>query len=841
MRFLIALLFLPSLVAAAPALSVEKISYEYGEQVHAIACGDDPSLAVSCLNGKILEEQWSSACTIFLFDSYDLTCQKPMLRAYDETGATEQTLVIRQDKKIVEHAVKENTTDPYEIAVQIYAFSLLEDEGEIEKLLDVLKEQRDDDEKCWPSDACSIATTIDIAYLLHFAEINRSKRVYDDALLWIESHQNRVIEDAWYAEIRADETTACVLNIDGGTTSFALDDTELNTVDVTYTTDAYLNLSCDDSFCIEVFDSFDRAVFEDCGDQNSNSSFKMYGPCWSSSKWSECDPRLTAKALLLDGLSTEAYDEGRTWINEHIVTAGTGGSHIEQSQNVLTNTYIYNVTQDADILKWVLHAQNNDGSFGETSEMILSTLEATRILTSLKEEEWISDAIEWLSLIRPSTGWNDLLHDTLQFNVFITEHPFLRTKPQLIGDGQFSLLSSKPYGVQYNLSQSLQDIITVDAPALVNNSKGKVRLITTNDGVYTGYIIAYNESFMQHLPVRIERTPTFALDFKETHYLFENPGQLSVPIQKSSSLLDCAFWFDEFFMNNSHEILDAASIRFKYELPNDAEETIHGGYTCASPLGVLEDTFSFNVKTFSNPPFSHEIDTTSINETPAKLTIKNELNEPIPVRLSWLKDASVYPVAPQYTVKDTAVIYLYQQEPSVLNITERNTLRIEAFGYTEKIPLLITLDDTPHELPKPKIWLKVLLSILGIVVLGAMCTILVKQYRLKKEEERVKKEQEQQEKEQKKRKKRRKPPKPKKPKSLVEVAIAIQRSMGKKDEQILKDLLEKGYKKSEVTPAMKGLVKDTKRVEKERKEEKAAEEEKKAAEEEKHSEEEKKD
>ena len=192
-------------------------NYLSNEDLAYLTCADQSNLDVRsslfCLDDSTLVNldtiPWADNCYLTTYDLEGIDCQNLQLQAeFIENNAnvkvTDRVKIRRVNSLVAQLSDGQNEDgswgDPISTAYAIFAYSKLDDtfSDEVNSGLTWLKDNRDNDEKCWPEDDCNIKTTATVSAMLRLANKNTSLRVVHDAELWLLSQQNVLTgNEAW--------------------------------------------------------------------------------------------------------------------------------------------------------------------------------------------------------------------------------------------------------------------------------------------------------------------------------------------------------------------------------------------------------------------------------------------------------------------------------------------------------------------------------------------------------------------------------------------------------------------------------------------------------------------
>ncbi len=517
---IISVLFL-SVIGSGYALETSVIdnTLEYGENGYLMVCGDDSFIANPTCD-DIVYDDWNSSCKLLSFGTKNNDCLTNEITIKSGKESIKQQFFISRYKKILDEKLKHSTKNsPHSLAEKVFAAKLLGKEDLVDELLDELKSIRDNDNKCWPKNDCSIKETVDVLYFLSLASIDSSKRIYKDALIWLEANQNVATNNNWDLSISVKQNATCKLRLGSSVSEISL--TEKYNSDIIFSSGLNVNISCDAVFCVRLFDEFGREAYDSCADEDEEVLFALKGGCWSDTRWVSCDAGLTAKALLINNLSTDSYSAAKNWLESELVLDTIGKKRINSTLSLLNNILAYATLKDDSLKDWILYSQNNSGSFGD----VYDTLNAIMYLSSDDDQEFISDAKNWLLLNSPVSGWNNLKSDALMYYVMRSREPYIISVPAVI-EGK----DSSEFDIFHNFDDvksviSTNDVVNID---VLDQTRGVIsgvlNLETDIDGIYSGFIVVSDGVYNKSVPFILKNLPYLEADLSSEKKLFGLSG-----------------------------------------------------------------------------------------------------------------------------------------------------------------------------------------------------------------------------------------------------------------------------------------------------------------------------
>ncbi|MCB9358844.1 hypothetical protein H6503_02850 [Candidatus Woesearchaeota archaeon] len=747
------LLLFALMISSVSALNIKDLddNYYYGDQIYFISCTDyldNLNATISCLDpSKLQRERWSDGCYIFGFDTKDLDCYKVDIALKDPSYTLRRTIEVKDYLvTLVNHLQStqiSSDTDPLELAEMAHGYSLLEKYDRITEILEILKNQRDNDDKCWPSGTCNLQKTVDILYQLSEAGVNSSNRVYKDAILWVQAQQNLADADL-IVNYYSNDNTSCIFYVNSASSkTFDIDEEEGNyTFNHTYVSGTNLSFYCDEDYSIDIINAFNEIIYFDDDNNDTNLSFEYTLGCWPQNVGFDCSTLVTSKVLLLDGLDTTSRTKGEDWLTAQLTDTKIKAKKLGTTQNLLRNIYAYNVTGNADVKTWIFYSQNNDGSWGEGNDQLHTTLVAIKAFTK-ENSEWVNDAVDWVLSYRSSENLNDTEDNSILYDLFKNEKPVIRADP-LIPKAtseiiDFQLSTTLPVtGLNHNTSSALSVEATL-SDNITENTDVKLMAIDLKDGIWNGFLHLESNLLNKSIPFVFWRAPAISFNYQPTYYVYDREGSIAISYTRSESLDNCTFSFNSIFEDRNAK-LDGSAIDFSYvlDVAEDVNITkpVSIQYTCYSPVNQVEGTINFVFRYFSTFPIHVSPTELSIDSKPGNVKILNKLNETITIETSWLKDSDLYSVSPDYEIPIGMELVLpicqelpYENGP----VPDSNVLTITALDYDVDVPINIVLNPTTHDLDKcqpslrnPDMMKWVIIGLIAIFIMILLALILMK-------------------------------------------------------------------------------------------------------------------
>ncbi len=776
-------------------------SYVLGDIIHTLVCPAQEQVQINCLDTELQSVQFNDTCMLYAFDSRDLSCANPTLILGD---GTRQSIPLDSYILPLFQYSTFDTQAAQDVAKEILVAQTLSNTDRKLSAIQILRDLRNNDEKCWPMDECSIAKTTDILFLLDRANLTTEDRVYQDALLWLESLQTQQQYENWFLTIQTSSSATCELR--RGTSqfqSFSMDGDSLRSMTFTYDTTSPLNITCSNSFQVTIHDAFNAEVVSGDSryDSDAEISYFILGlkpgclPFTVKQRYM-CDTFATAQFLLLDGISSQARSLGESFFENHVFEQQPVGI-LAHRTDMLLNIYAYGITQNTDLFTGILYNQNNDGSFGDEK----TTLEALRILDT--DNDWIFDANRWLAQTYQRGGWNTLYSDVLMFELYHQNITPIRFQPELLRttDNRIRIDFSDQTMNDYNFSMQSGSQLTFTPSD--EQPLGFIQLSETRDGLYTDYIVSSPRNV--RIPVAFSQLPTIEFTLADQYYVIDTTETIRFPIQASDSLTQCVLSFSDIFFETSF-FAQEPFIEVAYYVEENGEYTIEVTYECDGTYLPINDSFTLSLVKESRPPFTVTVDGQGTQRRPYVVTIRNQLQRNLPLSVFWEEQVPSHQLPDDFVLEPqaSASITIRQTHDALIPFNETRTMIIESLGYKDQADIFLEVSEFIEETIDPQeqlvisqpSWMGLVIWISVLLVFFALVSVFIK-YILDQ----------------------RKRPKegdvedvviPKTAKEAifesrvkhagraVEVYIELQRSLGKDDKNIMTELLEAGYEDEEV-------------------------------------------
>lgn len=613
---------------------------------------------------------------------------------------------------------------------------------QIDEGLEWLKLQRKESAKCWTSanGQCNLYQTARTLAFLEFAGFNFSEKIYQDGVNWVESQINYIEDDDWELQVVPQSNGNCTIKY-GTKTLYndVVEDGEKLSFPITATYESLINVTCPDmAEKVTIYDAEGKNIFyneyEDNSDEyfdytiveedddytvGDDSLFRIPPSCWSSTeKWDFCHRETTLYASLLPEVTKDKRDNAREWLEDELRSGDIVGEYLSTTNSIAdTAMYLYAFDNDNDDVRaWLIHKQNNDGSWGSGSNQVVvkSTgyaLLALRNQTFSGSDIVMSDGISWLSGSYPSNGWETFEQDAISF-IILRDTGEQRVKanpsPVKINGKSIKVNISNPTGFDLNnLSISFTNDLgsVVSVSKLSELSSYSSTFLTVNPksvsaGFYSGSIIIRNDlNEIGEIPVTVTQDVMFEIEpSQDTVYFFSDIQNVNFNVKTNAEFNCQVSWSDPSISSrNTFTVSRDQPITLPTTITEFENKEVSGQFSCetSNSLGdsSYEIPFSFELKYYDVSPFDIKPSKISIKGVKnGTVTIENNLDDDFRATLQFVEQP-LYLTLEKSTVEvpagESVKVKILNLAFPIANITSEEdvTLEVKALGETELIPV----------------------------------------------------------------------------------------------------------------------------------------------------------
>ncbi len=381
---------------------------------------------------KMFKDTGEDGCYFSNYELENLECSDFTLEINYDIDNKERKITRefteQKQSKLINHVIGNDyeSLNSEEISYFLVVLNDLETQNSVlsAEVYEHLKNLRDNENKCWPSNNCDLTDTTKILRNLQIAGYDLESRLIEDGRNYLEKNMInndnnplRFVIDVSDSDFDNSSEIECDLTIDDESTK-------------TYTMDV-------DYYLIDK-DASEKIVFE-CNETLTEFDFKLYNTndniqefenyedvsgftfniesfaCFGED---DCSFEDTVNALITYGDSIEDSANLDNYLNSLIIEFNTE-EYIDSDDKIMdSGKYIYYV-EDEEIGDYLKFRQNNDGSWGENSKFdrIIQTAWAVMGLqnTLTTDSEYVIDGKKWIYYSEPISGWGSIEKNALAY------------------------------------------------------------------------------------------------------------------------------------------------------------------------------------------------------------------------------------------------------------------------------------------------------------------------------------------------------------------------------------------------------------------------------------------
>ena len=292
------------------------------------------------------------------------------------------------------------------------------------KAYEKLKQDRNNNNKCWPRDSCSILDTSKILRNLVIAGYTHSSRLLEDGKNYLNKYKISNDNNPTRFDIVIDnsfvsgEEIMCTLKID--------DEDEVNYKfdkdddSITKYASNILNFRCNETVeMITVKEySYTGSLKDEIDYQNSIGVNINVDAFSCIGKENNCDYSATMDTLIAYGSGIEDSKLLSSYIESLVITESDKSKSLDTNNEYEdTGKFLYYQTHK-DLTDTLKFSQNNDGSWGSSSiynDVIKTSWSIIGLKKISSDSEYIDDGKKWVYFNEPSTGWGDVEKNTVAY------------------------------------------------------------------------------------------------------------------------------------------------------------------------------------------------------------------------------------------------------------------------------------------------------------------------------------------------------------------------------------------------------------------------------------------
>lgn len=711
---------------------------------------------------------------------------------------------------------------------------------EIEMANTWLTENRNNEEKCWPKNDCTVKTTAKIMAMLNMAKMDQNLRTMHDGHVFLEKWQNYYQPgDEWKLTIEPFESgfTNCLITYERehlNDEEFTINETETQIYELEVAPKEKLDVVCDQNIYAELETMDEEIPFVYEGD---NLTYSIPYACWpKDTKWGSCDLETTVYALMTN-ISEDRKEAGMEYV-ESKRKQGQGGEEFLEDTSKIKENAIYSYVQGnkdpednaTKLSSFLRFRQNNEGSWGSGNfeDKIDST--AYSILGLMKNEfsrnsDVIKDAEGWVNEIeiglyenqtQDYEGWGSTENNAYAFTVLKNNaRPVLNFDPKilLLDEREKSIDIYNPTtfplkNISYEFSEEIENKVSIvrereEIPAYSYKRLKLEREDMDADNIF-GYLTIKNDNIpIAKMPIMIVEHPSIEFNPEENIDVFGTSSRLKFEINKTPHEFNCSLsWEDENISSKDEFKITEDELRLdlSFEEAKRLETTYHGKFKCEAHGEKLIDEFSFDASRYPTFPFKAKPDDILINETrqTKNITISNRLDESIDINIEFQRQSEQFELSStemKIYAGEEKDVKIYNNAHPTENVSQTNTIIVSALGNEETVNFQAFIEGVPEKELSPLLFWISLLALVSIAGGGIFVA-----YRYREDIKSLLKK----EKKEDKIKMRIKKLEEKEKKTAIQNMIQIMRMLNKEDAEVKKRLKQEGFTEEEINKVLEG-------------------------------------
>ena len=726
----------------------EKISYLENEFLSFEFCTDENSQNItailSCENESTELELYKNTnkkgCYFTNFNLENALCSNPKLEI-SYTLDNKFRKITRHFQKerqseLINHVIGNNIDflTSEELSYYLIVLNDMETENSIlsEKVYDMLKNSRNNQNKCWPATTCNMRTTTNILKNLKFAGYDIKSRLIDDGKTYLErnminneNYPTKFVIEMDY-EFNESEFIRCSLKID--------DDTEKNyefekgyeTLDNKASEKISLNCERSVDINLEIYNTENRLIkIEEFKNTNSITyNFDKFSCIGTSGR---CDFESSLNALIVYGNQIKDYTLIENYINNYKIERNAE-KYIDNSDSILdTSRYLF-YKSNSDFTDFIKFSQNNDGSWGSGSNTnrIIKTSWAILGLQKNSQQtssENIRDGKKWVYNFEPVNGWGDIQKNTYAYlaikeqikpyvaievkNILEETNNFTITNPTVYTIRGIKLSFSNDIDKHLSYSQNLGDLFGKENTSFIVSIADKFYGQKTGTLKLTGFDSKNREITLIEMPINLVGPTPFSIERNINAPFSMDYDKITIPLKEINNPFSATCSYTNPFNNKKEEItISERTTEIILENPTLKEGVFDFVLNCDfmgvkfSQNSILNSTFiQETFSTIENSANLISLDDFIINvnnfDTERKI-FSFSIEGPLRNAITPTEETKIIAAG------DTRQVFFKITNPELFknigNTTDSNIIiRDEDSGYAKKIPIEINIDNFNDE------------------------------------------------------------------------------------------------------------------------------------------------
>lgn len=695
------------------------------------------------------------SCTDFSLEiNYELDNKEKHLK---------RTFKEQKQSMLINHILGQDYTllNPIDLSYYLIVLTNLEskESKKSEEIYDILKNVRNNENKCWASSSCKLVDTTLILRNLIMAGYNLNTRLLEDGKIYLERKliNNEKNPTKFLIQIENDfknnSEVDCKLKIDNENQKTYIFDNE--TLNLTKQSSNKIEFTCNESVDLISLSIYNLQgnIYKTTDYENVNTLTYDLDKFACLGESNTCDFTNNLNSLITYSTNIEDSPDVEKYLNSYVETTNeqsyinTGNSKYED-----TGKYLY-YKSNPEIINYLKFKQNNDGSWGDNSRYDKITQTAWSVLGIQKIEsssEYVKDGKKWIYYNEPTTGWGSVEKNTLAY-LAIKEQikPYLKinTKNSIKDNTEFVIENPTIYelkDIKIEFSEDINKYLSYNEN--IGNLEGENFLVfnvsvddtffgkLTGEMTITGIDGKNSKLTLIKIPINIEGPMPFSINEKP-YMVSEDFKNIELEIINNIESFNANCNYKNPF-NEKNEETNLTELSKSITVLNDDMKT--GDFEINMNCKVGETDFNFPLKVNvqkSETNFKIEEEKAIITDiTDFKITLTSTSEEKQTITIEIIGDYKNL-IEPTETEKiiaanDVREIYFKITNPTLLEALGNNSkseiLIKSQNGYAKKIPIEVNMSSVKKENKSYLLYI-----VIGIILIFVIVILVLRYLRSK--------------------------------------------------------------------------------------------------------------
>jgi hypothetical protein len=536
-----------------------------------------------------------------------------------------RTFKEQKESKLINHIVDNDPNTLDEINLSYYLVILQDLAGtftkESEEVYELLKDKRDNSDKCWPSGACNVEDTAKILRNIFWGEYALTTRLLEDGRIYLQKKtQDKSSLDVEgtvnykHEFASGDDDINCSVSIDSAE-SFVNRTVDSSSETSEFEFDTSVAVTCGsavDTMTLRIFNLDAERFYEEIEEESTGIDYELEDIfCLGKS---DCDFETTVSTLTVYGSTIDSFDELDFYTDTEIVLVGedtrVGTSKVFED----AGKFLY-YKEQAELLEYLKFNQNNDGSWGDGSLFDLVIPTSWSVLGIQEREtssEYVEDGKDWIYFNEPVNGWGTIEKDLLAYRAIKDQvKPYVRLTMTNSIDGttEFEIFNPTIFDIRditLSFSEDVNEYLayTVDLGDLSLEEKRKfnVTLSPSFNGkaVGTMSIIGVdgkdNSIDLLSIPIAMGGTSSLKIEQNQNFTLSSIDTTINLPLSLQGSAQGTCSYTNPFTNTEESASVSNSNAQISFDNPQLLEGEFSGDVICTFGTEEIIQPYSFSVQ-----------------------------------------------------------------------------------------------------------------------------------------------------------------------------------------------------------------------------------------------------